>query len=167
MVPWKVSIQSFVSLIKIVCQGVLDVSVLKHNRFGFLYPNRAITSSCLLSHSPESIVYKMLNCTVEPLISLGPGCLRVIFISQQTLEFFQGNPAFYSRRPSRTTANFTTSPVYKYIHLFLEALKSPFMLLMCPFNFRIQRQTGSHATPSLSRVVWVTGNGRITPMMDS
>ncbi len=74
----------------------------------------------------------MFNCTVESLISLGPGCLRVIFISQQALEFFQGNPAFYSRCPSSTTANFTASPVYKYIHLFLEALKSPFMLLMHP-----------------------------------
>jgi len=148
MVPWKVNIH-------------LLLVVLKHNRFGFLCPNRAIPSSCL-SHCPGSIVYKMLNCTVESLISLGPSCLQVIFISQQALEFFQGNPAFYSRRPSSTTANFTASPVYKYIHLILEALKSPFMLLMCPFSGRqvVMR-------PPLSRLVWVTGNGGITPMMDS
>lgn len=47
----------------------------------------------------------------------------VILVSQQALEFFQGNPAFYSRHPFSITANYTASPVYKYIHLFLEAFE--------------------------------------------
>lgn len=36
---------------------------------------------------------------------------------------FRATLLFYSRRPSSATANFTASPVYKYVHLFLEALK--------------------------------------------
>lgn len=48
---------------------------------------------------------------------------RVILVSRRALEFFQGNPAFYSRHPFSITANFTASPVYKYIHLFLEAFE--------------------------------------------
>lgn len=47
----------------------------------------------------------------------------VILVSQQALKFFQGNPAFYSRRPFSITANFTASPVYKYSHLFFHGFE--------------------------------------------
>lgn len=105
----------------LVFQPASHVSVLKHNPFSASWTQQA--NSSLMFVEPQPRIHCLHRVQLYRRVINQFGARLPLSYFYLTAGSFRATLLFYSRRPSSATANFTASPVYKYVHLFLEALK--------------------------------------------